>query len=289
MIEKIIASDILVADFDYIYGLLPADTIIYDASRKVDIQPKDSPKIKLLSEICGDYLFMRSYGMRMANQEHGGCLEIQTSEFTYMIQYCNGIGYFESVRKDGKWEILVGNDGDNLLPEKYLPIDRPYPKIPNASEYFVFLHTSFGESIRADLNKTIIRDSNFYSRIPKLLLYTSPNVRSRTIEVYNRYLRRAWNKEIRIDPKFLDRYLLVSQDYKLIDLSNPSSPMIPMSCEGGGFLKYLHYIDALEEAKKTDSLLIVENFGEGLDDDKTDVLFDEIRSLGIYAYLSTSD
>ena len=181
MLKKIIASDILVCDFDYTYGLIPADTVIYDASKKLDIQPRDSQKIKLLMELARDPLYINSYNMKLNNSKHEGCLEIWTDEFQYTVLYFDGIPCFESIREFGKLKILIGIDeSDNFLPEYYISLNKPYPTHAKASDQFVLRHTVFGDIINDELSKIIVRDSNFYCRLPKLIEYSTKEKREET-------------------------------------------------------------------------------------------------------------
>lgn len=46
-------------------------------------------------------------------------------------------------------------------------------------------------------------------------------------------------------------------------------------------------MEAVEKAKRQDLPLIIENYGEGIDEDKCEVLFDMIKESGINIVLSS--
>ncbi len=302
-LKKIVASNIEVVNFEYNYGHIPEDTVIFDSSRKVDVyydmgELGNIANVKLIIELYKDFLYLRSYSFTQRNSGYG-YLEFTYDNYQYTVQIGDGHAFLETVKENGTMVATNSDDGlfiDNDMLLDYVPMPNPYNG--KSTEYFFILnYTKYGKILKDLLHQFIIWDSCSYNSIcSKLLikqLFCKTNKqRDEIISTYNKHLQLAgWNRKLIV----VDSIDVVEDAADLYDInvvgldSSEEKISYPINMEGSGFKRFLFLLDIIEDAKQSHVPIIIGNFGEGIDSDKCQYLYDEIKNCGINAILTLTN
>lgn len=288
-IDKIVASGIGLRDM---YSLgnfdIPEDSevVLFDRDVKVKLfSAYYEDPLKLLIALCYDTNFLTTEGFKIYNIGYG-YLDIVFGSYQYTVQFGDGIPQVESLREDGT--VIASSMLDSKLymkDDSMIPYNIPIPDPYNHDVtrfLFILNYTEYGQIIRDNLREFIILDKYSYGKPHKIYGHTNSREVLEMVETYNTYLERAgWNRKILYDN--LQYYI----DSGFRVLNTEDNRNYSLSSEGSGFKRFLHIVEAIEKAKRQDLPLIIENYGEGIDEDKCEVLFDMIKESGINIVLSS--
>ena len=289
-IDKIVASGIGLRD---IYSSekfdIPEDSevVLFDRDVKVkSFSAYYEDPLKLLIALCYDTNFLTTEGFKIYNTGYG-CLDIVFGSYQYTVQFGDGIPQVESLREDGT--IIASSMLDSKLymkDDSMIPYNIPIPDPYNHDVtrfLFILNYTEYGQIIRDSLREFIILDQYSYGKPYKIYGHTNSREVLEMVETYNTYLERAgWHRKI-----LYDNLQDIIPGSRFGVLNTEDNRSYPRSSEGSGFRRFLCIVEAVEEAKRQDLPLIIENYGEGIDEDKCEVLFDMIKESGINIVLSS--
>lgn len=260
MINKIVASGINVCTNNCNYGVIPSDceVILFDREQKIkhfsNCYELDRASIRLLAGLCTDPLFLSTRFFKDNNKGMVGYIQISYgSDYEYTIHLLDGEVEIEVLTEQGVIQAIKEGNNIDIVDKSKIKID---PLIAN----YLLYKTEYGSSIIDDLNKFIIYDP----LSSQILLYSDVRLDiciGSNIDKYNRFLLASgWEREIQTD------------NYSKI--KNTSTEVIfNIQSEGSGFKKFLTMLFYIEEARDSQSPLIIDNFGDGLDVDKCDFLY----------------
>lgn len=289
-IDKIVASGIGLRD---IYSLgkfdIPEDSevVLFDRDIKVkgfSVHYEDP--LNLLINLCYDTNFLTTEEFKIYNTGHG-YLEIMFGSYQYIVQFGDGIPQVESLREDDGTIVAssIIDSGLYIKDNSKILYNTPMPDPYNhdVTKYlFILNYTEYGKIIKDCLKKFIILDQYSYGKPFRIYYNTNSQEVYRMVETYNIYLKRAgWARKILCDSKY------VIPGSRFTVLNTEDNRYYPMSLEGSGFKRFIHIVEAVEEANLLDVPLIIENYGEGIDEDKCEVLFNMIKESEINIVLSS--
>lgn len=269
MINKIVASGINVCTNNCNYGTIPSDceVILFDKEHKIkhfnNNYELDRASKQLLITLCTDHLlFLSTRFFRESNKGMIGYIQISYgSDFEYTIFLLDGEVQMEVLTEGGMVQVIKEDNKFNM-------IDKSKLKQGYLINYILY-KTEYGLDILGSLNNFITYD--FLSS--QILLYPTSGIHSNNIDKYNKYLFDAgWEREI--------------QAYNYDKVKNTSTgDIFSIYSEGSGFKRFITIISCIEEAKNSQSSLIIDNFGDGLDVDKCDFLYNLIIEYNINVIL----
>lgn len=291
-IDKIVASGIKLRG-PYTYNSwqfeIPEDeeVVLFDRDVKVkEFSVHYEDPLNLLINLCYDTNFLTTEGFKIYNTGYG-YLEIIFGSYQYIVQFGDGIVQVESLREDDG-TIVASSIIDSRLYIKdnsKIPYNTPMPDPYNhdVTKYlFILNYTEYGKIIKDCLKKFIILDQYSYEKPFRIYYNTNSQEVYRMVETYNIYLERAgWARKILC---YDSKYVIPGSRFTV--LNTEDNRYYSMSSEESGFKRFIHIVEAVEKANLLDVPLIIENYGEGIDEDKCEVLFDMIEESGINIVLS---
>lgn len=256
MINKIVASGINVCTNNCNYGTIPSncEVILFDKEHKIkhfnNNYELDRASKQLLITLCTNHLlFLSTQFFRESNKGMIGYIQIfYESDFEYTIFLLDGEVQMEILTEGGVVQVI--KEGN-----KFDMIDKSKLKQGPLLNYILY-KTEYGLDILRSLDDFITHD--FLSS--QIFLYPTAGIHA-NINKYNKYLSDAgWEREI--------------QEYNYNKVKNTSTgDIFSIHSEGSGFKRFITIISCIEGAKNSQSSLIIDNFGEGLDVDKCDFLY----------------
>lgn len=275
MIDKIIATGIRFQDpYDYSNNfIIPEDKeiVLFDKSDKIKRFSTiyDNP-IRLLIQLCYDSNFIISKGFKLYNSGYG-CLDITFGSYQYTIQLGDGVVQIESLREGGS---IVASKviGSNLYIKDRTKI--LYNTILDSNSLPLLNFTEYGRILISELKKFVVLNKYSYGRPYKIYGY---DYKEKAVDLCNKYLEQtSWDRKL-----IYNSYNPLGHGHIFTVLNTKDNTYCPIESEGSGFRRFLHIVEAVEESRQKNVPLIIENYGEGIDRDKCDVLFDIIKGLGI--------
>lgn len=269
------------------------EVVLFDKSKKVLQWPLyNEDPINLLIALCRDTNILISDRFKVYNSGYG-CIDIKFGRYQYTVQFGDGVVQLESLRENGSivassmsGSNLYIKDSGKVLYNTVIP--NYYNKLDVTEYLFILNFTEYGETIKNELRKFIILDQYSYTNPYKIYTYINSSEVFKTVETYNAYLEKTgWNRKILYNES-QHIFHPIPGESKFMILNIEDNKQYPISSEGSGFKRFLHIIEEVDRAKQFDVPLIIENFGEGVDEDKCEVLFDMIiKESGINIVLSS--